>query len=101
MLGDFDIEITERKVGSAHTFTLDSEYDLKNCTLTKKYEAKVVNSAGETTVTKPLVSGTYLALVWKHTRFAYRIVFLKSNEREDLYIDKEEKKSVPAPEKVD
>jgi len=86
MLDTIEIEITDYKSGSAHIFKLDTELQLKQCTLTKRYEAKLVTDSGITEITKPLVTGNFVAIIYKETRFSYRIVFLPSDIREDIVI---------------
>lgn len=81
-----DIDVKSEKNGSATIFTLDTEYTLKSCNLTKKLEAKIITESGVTEMTEPLISGVFVALIYKHTRFAYRIVFLPSDKMEIIEI---------------
>lgn len=81
-----EIDIKTETNGSATIITLDTEYTLKSCTLTKKLEAKIITESGVTEITNPLVNGVYVALIYKHTRFAYRIVFLPSDKMEIIEI---------------
>lgn len=86
MTDTFEVEISEYKEGSAHVFKLDTEYEVKSCFLTKKYEAKIITASGMTEITKPLVVGTFVALIFKDTRFSYKVVFMPSDKREDIQV---------------
>lgn len=87
MVDSLEIEVTKTKKGSANVVTLDTETTLKTCHLTKKYEAKIVTESGVTHITEPLIDdGNYICIIYKHTRYAYRIVFIKAAMREEIII---------------
>lgn len=87
MVDELEFEISESKVGCATVFTIDTEFTLKSCVLTKKYELKVKTDSGTTGITPPLVeSGNYISIIYKHTRFCYRVVMLPADTREDIII---------------
>lgn len=86
MLDKLDLEITEYRDKSARIFKIDTEFALESLFLTKKYEAKVKTVSGVTEISKPLVEGTYIAIIYKETRYSFRIVFLESDSREDIIV---------------
>lgn len=87
MMDSIEVEITKSKQGSANIVLLDTEYRLRSCHLTKKYEAKIVTDSGVTQITEPLIDdGNYISMIIPHTMYSYRIIFVKASMREDIIL---------------
>lgn len=87
MQGDFEITVEDLSQDEIKIYVVDTEYDLQYCHLTAKNEVKLTTKSGMTQIAKLPVEGSeYLIVIIKHTRFAYKLVFIPNKVRKTIHV---------------